>query len=171
MFLNLWVKLVAVLGVAAMAVGIGWARLPHASAATTSPATGPSPSSFEYEIKEITAADLPYTYRSGCPVPPEDLRLLVMSYRMFDGRSAQGKMVVHEDWASPVVSVFHQLYDQDFPIARMQLVDDYQGCGHSTPTVGRSTSTPCRTPTSPPVAGSFPLPESTMSTGRKAHPE
>jgi hypothetical protein len=26
-----------------------------------------------------------------------------------------------------VVSVFHELYDQDFPIARMQLVDDYQG--------------------------------------------
>ena len=116
-----WVRLLCV---AAAAVGIGGALLPPASAAATSPATGSSPSSFQYEIKEVTAADLPYTYRAGCPVPPEDLRLLVMSYRTFDGRDAQGEMVVHEDWAGPVVSVFHELYDQGFPIARMQLVDD-----------------------------------------------
>ena len=92
---NRWVKLLCV---AAAAVGIGGALLPLASAAATSPATSSSPSSFQYEIKEVTAADLPYTYRAGCPVPPEDLRLLVMSYRTFDGQEAQGEMVVHEDW-------------------------------------------------------------------------
>ncbi|HEV2824264.1 MAG TPA: M15 family metallopeptidase [Actinomycetota bacterium] len=150
MSVNRWVKLVAGLGVGAMAVGIGGARLPQASAASTSPATGSSPQSFQYEIKEVTAADLPYTYRSGCPVPPEDLRLLVMSHRTFDGQSAQGRMVVHEDWARPVVSVFHELYDQDFPIARMQLVDDYQGSDDLSMEANNTSAFNCRSVTGRP---------------------
>jgi D-alanyl-D-alanine carboxypeptidase len=150
MSVNRWVRLVAVLGVAALAVGIGGARLPHAFAATTSPATGSSPPSFQYEIKKVTAADLPYTYRSGCPVPPEDLRLLVMSYRTFDGQDAQGRMVVHEDWAEPVVSVFHELYDQDFPIARMQLVDDYQGSDDRSMEANNTSAFNCRSVTGQP---------------------
>ena len=70
MSVNRWVTLGAALRVGAMAVGLGGAQLPRASAVTTSPATGSSPPSFQYEIREVTAADLPYTYRSGCPVPP-----------------------------------------------------------------------------------------------------
>lgn len=147
---NRWVKLVAVLAVAATAVGIGGARLPHASAVGMSSATGSPPSSFQHEIKEITAGDLPYTYHSGCPVPPEDLRLLVMSYRTFDGQNAQGKMVVHKDWAIPVVSVFHKLYDQDLPIARMQLADDYQGSDDRSMEANNTSAFNCRSVTGRP---------------------
>jgi hypothetical protein len=147
---NQWVRLVAVLGVAAAAIGMGGARSPDASAAATSPATGSSASSFQYEIKEVTAGDLPYTYQSGCPVLPEDLRLLVMSYRTFGGQNAQGKMVVHKDWADPVVSVFHKLYDQDFPIARMQLVDDYQGSDDRSMEADNTSAFNCRSVTGRP---------------------
>ena len=147
---NQWVKAVAMLGVATAAVGSGGAGSPHASAAATSPATGSSPSPFQYEIKEVTAGDLPYTYHSGCPVPPDDLRLLIMSYRTFDGPDAQGKMVVHEDWASPVVSVFRRLYDQNFPIARMQLVDDYQGSDDRSMEANNTSAFNCRSVTGRP---------------------
>jgi len=144
---NRWVKF---LRVAAAAVGIGGALLPPASAAAMSPATGSSPSSFQYEIKAVTAADLPYTYRAGCPVPPEDLRLLVMSYRTFDGRDAEGEMVVHEDWAGPVVSVFHELYEQGFPIARMQLVDEFQGSDDRSMEANNTSAFNCRAVTGRP---------------------
>jgi hypothetical protein len=145
-----WVELVAVLSVATIAFGLGGAHLPRASAVTTSPTTGSSPPSFQYEIKEVTAADLPYTYRSGCPVPPEDLRLLIMSHHTFDGQDAQGRMVVREDWAIPVVAVFHELYDQGFPIARMRLVDDYQGSDDRSMADNNTSAFNCRSVTGRP---------------------
>jgi D-alanyl-D-alanine carboxypeptidase len=146
MFSRQWVKVVAVVSVAATAVGIGGIRVPHASATAMSSATG----SFQYEIKEVTAGDLPYTYHSGCPVPPKDLRLLVMSYRTFDGQNAQGRMVVRKNWARLVVSVFHTLYDQDFPIARMRLVDDYQGSDDRSMEANNTSAFNCRPVTGKP---------------------
>ncbi|MCV2489247.1 M15 family metallopeptidase [Geodermatophilus sp. YIM 151500] len=145
-----WIKLVAVLGAAATAVGIGEPRFPDASAAAPSQVSGSSASSFRYEIEEVSAGDLPYSYRPGCPVPPEDLRLLVLTHRTFDGQDAQGEMVVHEDWAAPVVSVFSELYDQGFPIARMQLVDDYQGSDDRSMEANNTSAFNCRSVTGRP---------------------
>jgi len=152
MSINWRVKLVGISSVATMAVGIAGA--PHASAATMSPATVSPSSSFQYEIKKVSAADLPYTYRPGCPVPPKDLRLLIMSYHTFDGHVAQGEMVVNEDWAKRVVSVFHELYDQDFSIARMQLVDDYQGSDDLSMEANNTSAFNCREVTGRPGAWS-----------------
>ena len=40
-----------------------------------------------------------------------DLRHLLMAYVGFDGRTHNGEMVVHRDYARQVVSVFKSLYD------------------------------------------------------------
>lgn len=74
--------------------------------------------------------------RPGCPVGYDDLRYLRMSFRTFEGATALGEMVVHRDSAEAIVSVFQRLYEMDFPIRRMQLVDDF-GAG-PTPADGAS---------------------------------
>jgi hypothetical protein len=65
------------------------------------------------------------SWRPGCPVELGDLRLLTMRHLGFDGRARQGRMIVHEDAAGAVVSVFRKLYEARFPIRRMKLVDAY----------------------------------------------
>lgn len=54
-----------------------------------------------------------------------DLRYLRMSYVDFDGAVREGEMVVAADIAEAIVGVFAKLFEARFPIARMQLVDDF----------------------------------------------
>ena len=65
------------------------------------------------------------SWRPGCPVGLDDLRLLTVSYWGFDGQPHAGNLVAHRDHAAPCWRVFHNLFDQHFPIERIQLVDDF----------------------------------------------
>jgi hypothetical protein len=69
----------------------------------------------------------PTSWRPGCPVPLRDLRLLTLTHRGFDGKARTGRLVVHEDVARDVVSVFRRLYELRYPIRRMWLIDAYGG--------------------------------------------
>ncbi len=61
------------------------------------------------------------TYRTGCPVRPDQLRYLTMSFRGFDGRPHTGEIVVAARVAQQVVGIFRTLYAQRFPIEEMRL--------------------------------------------------
>jgi len=90
----------------------------------TAPDVLPPPASGEYEasIAPISAELLPRTtWRPGCPVPPERLRYLRMSFWGFDDRPHTGEMIVHEDVAEPVVGVFRKIFAARFPIEAMRL--------------------------------------------------
>lgn len=50
-----------------------------------------------------------------------------MSYWGFDDQPHQGALVVHADVVSAVLDVFHRLYDQRFPIRRMDPIDAFGG--------------------------------------------
>lgn len=65
------------------------------------------------------------TWRVECPVRMRDLRLLTVRRVDFGGRARWGWLVVHEDAAVPLRSVFRTLYRQRFPIRRMLPVDRY----------------------------------------------
>lgn len=65
------------------------------------------------------------SWRPGCPVALDDLALLELPYWDFQGARRDGRMVVAASVAANVVDVFRQLYEQHFPIAMMQLVDEY----------------------------------------------
>lgn len=67
------------------------------------------------------------SWRSGCPVPLQDLRLVSVSHWGFDGAERAGEIVVHADYATDVVSVFDALFMARFPIEQMRLVDDFGG--------------------------------------------
>jgi D-alanyl-D-alanine carboxypeptidase len=83
----------------------------------------------------LKASMQPESWRPGCPVPLTDLRLLTVSHWGFDGRVHQGQLVVHEDAAKPLATVFRRLYRLKFPIRHMQL-DDMYGAKRARPKDG-----------------------------------
>jgi hypothetical protein len=110
-----------------------------APASTTGPAsttTIPAPTTtavptttmptFSSSISSVDAAQVPYSWRPGCPVPLRDLRLLELTYWGYDDRAHEGELIVHARHADAIVSVFDQLFAARFPIERMELVDVYE---------------------------------------------
>jgi poly-gamma-glutamate synthesis protein (capsule biosynthesis protein) len=67
------------------------------------------------------------SWHAGCPVPLADLRLVTLDHWGYDGIERTGELVVHADHAEAIARVFHVLYDDRFPIERMQLVDAFDG--------------------------------------------
>ncbi|GGM53233.1 hypothetical protein GCM10012275_25280 [Longimycelium tulufanense] len=97
-----------------------------AMAAPASAAPDPHPlPPFLAVAHSVTAKQLGATWREGCPVPPEDLRMIVMTHVGMDGRAHLGRMVVHQDRVRPVIEVFADLYRMRFPIEKMRTVDNY----------------------------------------------
>jgi hypothetical protein len=97
---------------------------------SASPTTSPKPAAppaFHATTSKITAKDVPYTWRAGCPVGPAKLRKLTMSYWGFDNAPHTGTMIVNQAVAGDVLTIFKKLYDARFPIRRMQPVDAYRG--------------------------------------------
>jgi D-alanyl-D-alanine carboxypeptidase len=113
-------------------------------AATTSTTTPAPSAAFVGTTARVTAADLPASWRPGCPVGPEDLRLLSMSYWGFDDRPHTGTMVVSAAGAPAVLDVFHRLYDRRFPIRRMEPVDVYGGSDEASIAADNTAGFNCR---------------------------
>ena len=151
-----------------------WRRLHDCTglAANRGEAPLPAYSSSVRRIGPVLRQRLHASHRPGCPVPLKDLRYLQLRYVGFDGSAHTGEMAIHEHYAGQVATVFEQLYDARWPIRRMRLVDDYRGDDNRSMAANNtsgfncrrvagsrawshtlmappSTSTPCRTPTSP----------------------
>ncbi len=62
------------------------------------------------------------TWVEGCPVPPEDLAYVTMTFHGFDGKSHTGEMIVAASVADDIVTVFEALHAARFPIEEMRLV-------------------------------------------------
>ena len=75
----------------------------------------------------LTAADVPFTWRPGCPVPPNELREIRLSFVGFDGRQHIGTIIVNAAVTEVVIKVFRTLYDGRFPIQRIEPVDAFHG--------------------------------------------
>ena len=82
---------------------------------------------FSATVSPVTAAQLRWSYRPGCPVVPAQLRRVRLRYWGFDGASHIGSLVVNESVTRDIVSVFRRLYGERFPIRRMQPIDAYHG--------------------------------------------
>ena len=66
------------------------------------------------------------TWKPGCPVPLNDLRLLRFNHWDFDGDVRRGPMVVHEDVAEDVLGVFERLFSARFPIKHIALTTEFK---------------------------------------------
>ena len=65
------------------------------------------------------------SYPEDCPVELSELRYLRLSYKDIDGNSHEGEMVCNASIADKLVEIFRTLYENDYPIEHMSLVDDY----------------------------------------------
>jgi hypothetical protein len=82
---------------------------------------------FGHSVSPVTAAQLPHSWRAGCPVAPAQLRRLRVTYWGFDGRAHTGTLVVNARAVSALTRVFSRLYAARFPIRRMRPIDAYDG--------------------------------------------
>jgi hypothetical protein len=105
------------------------------------PATQPP---FVARIERVTAAELPYSWHSGCPVGPAQLRRVRLRYLGFDGRAHLGQLIVNARVTGDVVSVFRTLYAARFPIRQMRPVDVFHGSDSRSTAADNTSSFNCR---------------------------
>ena len=115
------------------------------------PAITPTPATtatgapvFTSTVASVSPSDLGASWRSGCPVGPDQLRLLHLSYWGFDGQPHIGAMVVNSAVTSDVVAIFGRLFAQHFPIHRMEPVDAYQGSDPASMAADNTSGFNCR---------------------------
>ena len=77
------------------------------------------------DVRTVTAADLGATWRPGCPVEPDQLRRVGITYLGFDAQPHRGDLVVHKDLVAETITLFERLYQLRFPIEKMRTVDLY----------------------------------------------
>ena len=78
-------------------------------------------------IDAVTAARMTSSWRPGCPIPLHRLRLLRLTYWGFDEQPHTGELVVADEHAEAMLSVFRRLFDARFPIQSIRLIDDFGG--------------------------------------------
>lgn len=76
---------------------------------------------------DMRAAMTGVTWREGCPVGLDDLRLLRLSHWDFDGEVAAGELIVAAEHAEALVGVFAALFEAEFAIRRMRPTYHYGG--------------------------------------------
>jgi hypothetical protein len=109
-----------------------------------SAAEAASPPRFHASITRVTRADLPYSYRPGCPVGPSELRAVRLRHWGFDRRAHTGTLVVHASVARSIVSVFRELYGSRFPVRRIRPIDAYRGSDAASMRADNTTGFNCR---------------------------
>jgi D-alanyl-D-alanine carboxypeptidase len=80
---------------------------------------GPLPDGLAAEMRGTT-------WKPGCPVPLEDLRILHFNYWGFDHTLDRGPLVVNASVAEDVLWVFKQLYEAEFPIKKVALATEFK---------------------------------------------
>jgi hypothetical protein len=102
------------------------------TAPTTPPPTGapvpvpaPATAAPPADVSAVTAAQLGPSWHAGCPVGPDQLRLLALPYWGFDGVMHTGHLVVNVAAVDAVRSVFARLATERFPIRKMVTIDHY----------------------------------------------
>jgi len=78
--------------------------------------------------EETRASMIGVSWKPGCPVPIDDLRIIEMNHWGFDGEVHDGgQLMVHRLVAEDVVTAFGELFAERFPIRRMRLIEAYGG--------------------------------------------
>lgn len=65
------------------------------------------------------------SFKENCTVPREDLRYLTIPHYTLEGDLEMGEMVVNKAIAEDIIDIFKTLYNAQYPIERMVLIDEY----------------------------------------------
>jgi hypothetical protein len=95
--------------------------------------------------EETRAGMIGVSWKPGCPVPIDDLRIIDMNYVGFDGAVHDGgQLMVHRLVAEDVVAAFRVLFDHGFPIRRMELIENYGGSDDASMEADNTSAFNCR---------------------------
>jgi hypothetical protein len=103
-----------------------------------------APVPFAAAVAPVSAAEIRFSYRAGCPVPPSQLRTVRLSYWGFDGGPHRGRLVVNRRVTGDVVAVFRRLYAARFPIRRIVPVAAYGGSDDASMAADNTSAFNCR---------------------------
>ncbi|GAA4255472.1 M15 family metallopeptidase [Dactylosporangium darangshiense] len=84
------------------------------------------------------------SWRPGCPVGLDDLRLVHVSFVDFDGVVRPGQLVVHRAIAEATLRVFQRLRAARFPIRSMDLIERYDGSDDASMAADNTSGFNCR---------------------------
>lgn len=90
--------------------------------------------------KRITGS----SWHRGCPVPRRNLRLLKVLHWGFDNEVHHGRLIVHANEVRHMLKVMEDLFDQNFRIRRMRLVDAYGADDHRSMNADNTSAFNCR---------------------------
>ena len=65
------------------------------------------------------------SFKDDCTLPREDLRYLHVLHKDIDGNVHEGEMIVNYHIANDVLDILRELYENDYPIEKIKLVDEY----------------------------------------------
>jgi hypothetical protein len=99
---------------------------------------------FHTSVAPVTAAQLGASWRPGCPVGPEQLRVVRVSFVGFDGQARSGALVVNRSVTNDVQVAFRRLYAARFPIRRMEPVSAFGGSDDRSMAADNTSAFNCR---------------------------
>ena len=92
------------------------------------PPVGAPVPAYTYVVESVRSSTvLRESWRPGCPVGPENLRIVRVRYWGFDGVRRTGALIVHHTVAHDVGRAFGRLYDARFQIKNITPVHSYRG--------------------------------------------
>ncbi len=99
----------------------------------------------DVQVSRVTAADVWATWRPGCPVGPDRLRLVRLNYWSFDGKVRRGEIIVRDDMVDKIAYAFRVALDDRFPIRQMWREDYWGGDNVKVMAADNTSAFNCRT--------------------------
>jgi hypothetical protein len=90
------------------------------------------------------------TWHPGCPVGPEDLRQLTLTFHDFENKTRTGTLVVNRELADETARLFELLYQRGFQIERIVPIEDYGGDDDASMAANNTSAFNCRDTTGRP---------------------
>ncbi|MFW2380921.1 MAG: M15 family metallopeptidase [Acidimicrobiales bacterium] len=79
---------------------------------------------FRWTVSPIDDATLARsTWDEECPVSPDELSYVTVSFIGFDSKPHTGELILHSDYAEEVAAIFGELFERRFPIEEMRIVE------------------------------------------------
>lgn len=65
------------------------------------------------------------SFKDDCVLPVEDLRYIHVLHKDLDGKTHEGEMICNVYIACDLLDIFQKLYEANYPIEKIRLVDEY----------------------------------------------
>ncbi|ADI38025.1 putative uncharacterized protein [Waddlia chondrophila 2032/99] len=66
------------------------------------------------------------SWNTDCPIPLEDLAYIQVTHWNNEGEVCIGELIYHKNLALEIIEIFQELFEANFPINKMILIDNYR---------------------------------------------